>query len=108
MILIVMALSVIGALLAIGIAWMRFFSQNPLQASLRAFIAILALLAGNAILPTFDVAATLSVNLAPIFFLQSEGIRLTSGSDINWIVGFCGIGVLAAICLMRVPVPSTR
>lgn len=106
MIIAIIAISTLGAFAAIGISYWRFFAQNPLLASLRAFIAILALLAGNAALPTFDVAGTLTLDLGPVFVFESAPVQFTSGNDSTWLVAFVGMSALCAICLFRVPTPQ--
>lgn len=96
-------LASLGCLLAIYIAWVRFYVRYPLQATLRAAMAVLALLAANLALPAFEGKAMLDLDLYPPIRLHGEEIRVTTRTDvIQWGICFGSISLLAAICLMRV------
>jgi len=104
-----MALIAIGAVaalclavIAVALAWWKWH-VNPLVATLRASLALLTTLVGSLFLPSSEMVASLSLDLG-IFSGSAETVRIsTATSSVDLGIAFATVGVLAAICALRVP-----
>jgi len=97
--------AVAAFLVGLAILWFKSFLIYPVQTTLRAALAVLALLCGSFVAPKYDGTATLSLNLLPFVQIHGHPIRVYSGDQwLDWVVPFLTMGAIAVFCLWRIPV----